>query len=214
MPSHRRLSTALVTVAVITAGSGMAIAASGSAGGDDEHGTPLTLSGTVEGLTPGAARTLAVTIANPNVKPIVVAAVATSVTSPSGACPAAALTVGDLTSPVTVPAGASAAGRLPVRLAADAPDACQGAVFALRFAATGRGDGSLVAPTPETPGTTTAPAVPPATVTPSAKWKTVTVKRRKKVCRTRKVRVRGKVRRRKVCRVVVVKVKVKVRVAR
>ena len=89
-----------------------------------------------------------------------------------------------------------------------------GVVFALRFSATGRGEGSLVAPAPETPGTTTAPPLPPATVTPSGKWKTVTVKRRKKVCRTRKVRVRGKVRRKKVCRIVVVKVKVKVRVSR
>lgn len=212
MPSHRRLSTALVTFAVIASGTGMAIAASGAAGGDEEHGSPLTLSGSVEGLTPGAARSLSVTIANPNGKPVVVASVATSVTTPSGTCPVTALTVGDLAAPVTVPAAGSAAGTLPVRLAADAPDACQGATFALRFSATGRGEGSLVTAAPQAPGRTTAPTAPPATAAPSGRYRTVVVKRRRRVCRTRKVRVRGKVRRRKVCRTVIVKVKVKVRV--
>ncbi len=154
MPSRRRISTALVTLAAITAGTGMAIAASDTGTGD-EQGAPLTLSGSVEGLTPGAARDLAVTIANPNAKPLVVASVATTVTTPAQDCPARSLTVGDLDTPVTVPATGSASGRLPVRLAPDAPDACQGTVFALRFSATGRGEGSLAAPA-------TPAATPPA----------------------------------------------------
>lgn len=204
MPSLRRFSTALITGAVIVAGTGLAVAASDSAGTADGRGAPLTLTGTVEGLTPGAARDLPVTIANPNAKPLEVAAITTAVTATPPSCPDAALRVGDLPAPVTVPADASAVGHLPVRLSATAPDACQGAVFALRFTATGRGEGSLVIPAPTTPAT------PPATATPTGSSKTVTVTRRRKVCRTRRVRVRGTIRRRKVCRVVLVKVKVRV----
>lgn len=204
MPSLRRFSTALITGAAVVAGTGLAVAASGSATAGDEQGAPLTLTGTVEGLTPGAARDLPVTIANPNAKPRVVAAITTAVTATPPSCPDAALRVGDLPAPVTVPGDASAVGHLPVRLAATAPDACQGAVFALRFSTTGRGEGSLVVPAPATPAT------PPATATPTGSWKTVTVTRRRKVCRTRRVRVRGTVRRRKVCRIVLVKVKVRV----
>lgn len=205
MPSHRRISTALVTLAAIAAPAGIAIAAS-SAGSGEEQGAPLTLSGSVDGLTPGAARDLAVTIGNPNAKPLVVSSVTTSVTSPAATCPAGSLIVGDLESPVTIPANASAAGVLPVRLVADAPDACQGAAFALHFDAIGRGEGSLAVPvTPATPVTPTTPGTSGAGGT-----KTVIVKRRKKVCRVRKVRVRGKVRRMKTCRVVTVKVKVTV----
>lgn len=209
MPSLRRLSTALITGAALVAGTGMAIAASDSAPAGDEQGAPLTLTGTVEGLTPGAARDLPVTIANPNGRPLVIGAIATAVSTAPQACPAAALTVGDLPGPVTVPGDASAVGHLPVRLAADAPDACQGAVFALHFTTTGRGEGSLRPATPATPATTT-PSTPPATATPTGKTKTVTVTRRRRVCRTRRVRVHGTVRRRKSCRVVRVKVKVQV----
>lgn len=213
MPSLRRFSTALITGAVIVAGTGLAVAASDSAGTADERGAPLTLTGTVEGLTPGAARDLPVTIANPNAKPLEVAAITTAVTATPPSCPDAALRVGDLPAPVTVPADASAVGHLPVRLSATAPDACQGAVFALRFTTTGRGEGSLVVPAPATPATPTAPtapATPPATATPTGSWKTVTVTRRRKVCRKRRVRVRGTIRTRKVCRIVRVKVKVRV----
>lgn len=201
---------ALITGAAIAAGTGMAIAASDFAGPAGEQGAPITLSGSVEGLHPGAARDLTVTIANPNAKPLVVSDVTTSVDSPAEACPATALTAAPLAAPVTVPAQSSASGRIPVTLSADAPAGCQGVRFALRFAAVGRGEGSLT-PTP----TPAAPATPPASGAPAAaapggSVRTVTVTRRKRVCRMRKVRVHGRLRRRKVCRFVRVKVRIQV----
>lgn len=200
---------ALITGAAIAAGTGMAIAASDFAGPAGEQGAPITLSGSVEGLHPGAARDLTVTIANPNAKPLVVREVTTSVDSPAEACPATALTAAPLAAPVTVPAQSSASGRIPVTLSADAPAGCQGVRFALRFAAVGRGEGSLTAaPTPAAPATPASGA--PAAAAPGGSVRTVTVTRRKRVCRTRKVRVRGRLRRRKVCRIVRVKVRVQV----
>lgn len=200
---------ALITGAAIAAGSGMAIAASDFAGPAGEQGAPITLSGSVEGLVPGAARDLTVTIANPNAKPLVVSEVTTSVDSPAEACPATALTAAPLAAPVTVPAQSSASGRIPVTLSADAPTGCQGVRFALRFAAVGRGEGSLTAaPTPAVPATPASGA--PAAAAPGGSTRTVTVTRRKRVCRTRKVRVRGRLHRRKVCRFVRVKVRIQV----
>lgn len=200
---------ALITGAAIAAGTGMAIAASDFAGPAGEQGAPITLSGSVEGLHPGAARDLTVTIANPNAKPLVVSEVTTSVDSPAEACPATALAAASLAAPVTVPAQSSASGRIPVMLSADAPAGCQGVRFALRFAAVGRGEGSLTAaPTPAAPATPASGA--PAAAAPGGSARTVTVTRRKRVCRTRKVRVRGRLRRRKVCRIVRVKVRVQV----
>lgn len=213
MPPVRRFSTALITGAAIVAGTGLAIAATDAAGPADEQGAPLTLTGTVDGLTPGAARDLPVTIANPNAKPLAITTIATFVSTGAPGCPTSELAVGDLRAPVTVAGDAIAVVRLPVRLSGDAPDACQGAVFALRFSTTGRGEGSLVPVTPPAPATTdtpTAPATPPATATAGGAHKTVIVKRRRRVCKSRRVRVRGVVRRRKVCRTVIVKVKVRV----
>lgn len=213
MPPLRRISTALITGAAIVAGTGLAIAATDAAGPADEQGAPLTLAATVDGLTPGAARDLPVTIANPNAKPLAIASIATSVSTGSQGCPASALVVGDLGAPVTVAGDATALVRLPVRLSGDAPDACQGAVFALRFSTTGRGEGALVPVTPVAPTTPAAPSTPmtpPATATAGGAFKTVIVKRRRKVCKRRRVRVRGVVRRRKVCRTVIMKVKVRV----
>lgn len=215
MPSVRTISTALITGAALVAGTGMAVAASEIAGRADEQGAPITLSGSVEGLVPGAARDLTVTIANPNPKPLVVGEVTTAVASPDKACPATTLTAAPLAAPVAVPAQSTASGRIPVTLAADAPSACQGVRFALRFSVVGRGEGSLTAtPAPVAPATPAAPSTPasgtPATAKPSGALKTVTVTRRRRVCMTLKVRVRGKVRRRKVCRIVKVKVKIQV----
>lgn len=215
MPSVRTISTALITGAALVAGTGMAVAASEIAGRADEQGAPITLSGSVEGLVPGAARDLTVTIANPNPKPLVVGEVTTAVASPDKACPATTLTAAPLAAPVAVPAQSTASGRIPVTLAADAPSACQGVRFALRFSVVGRGEGSLTAtPAPVAPTSPATPATPssgtPATAKPSGALKTVTVTRRRRVCMTLKVRVRGKVRRRKVCRIVKVKVKIQV----
>lgn len=215
MPSVRTISTALITGAALVAGTGMAVAASEIAGRADEQGAPITLSGSVEGLVPGAARDLTVTIANPNPKPLVVGEVRTAVASPDKACPATTLTAAPLAAPVAVPAQSTASGRIPVTLAADAPSACQGVRFALRFSVVGRGEGSLTAtPAPVAPTSPATPATPssrtPATAKPSGALKTVTVTRRRRVCMTLKVRVRGKVRRRKVCRIVKVKVKIQV----
>ena len=208
--ARRRLTTALLALG-LTGGTAAAAIAAGALDGTPELGRPITLGGQVEDLVPAAPRELVVRFANPNGAPLLVSSVTTEVSSPTASCPASALRVGDLRSPVTVPAQGAASGAVAVTLAGDAPAACQGVRFALSFRATGRGEGTLVPA--DTGGTTTTPpaTTPQTPVTPSSP-KTRTKIVRKRVCKRRrvKVRVHGRTVRRwkRVCRTVKVKVKV------
>jgi len=196
----------LVIAAVLATGAVGAYAATGSGGASQSE--PLALSGSVTGLVPGARRAIAVEVTNPNAREATVTDVAVAVTGEQAGCPASALEVGRIATPLTVPAAASRTTALPVTLAASAPDACQGASFALRYSATATvpdlpsGTGGE---TPSGTGSETPAAVP---ATPKTKLVTKTVVRTKRVCRI----TRRHHRRVKHCRKVRVKVRIKVRV--
>jgi hypothetical protein len=201
MPKPRHTGV-LVIATVLATGAVGAYAAAGSGG--TSQNDPLALSGSVSGLVPGARRTIEIQVTNPNGREVTVTDVAVGVTAERTGCPASALEVGHASTPLAVPASGSSTTTLPVTLAASAPDACQGASFALRYSATATGPDLPAGSPAQTPSGT--PVVTPAA--PKTKVITKTVYRTKRVCRI----TRRHHKRVKHCRKVRVKVRIKVRV--
>jgi len=185
MPRPRHTG-ALVIATVLATGAVGAYAATGS--GSTSQSGPLALSGSVSDLIPGARRSIDLEVMNPNGREVTVTDVAVTVTAEQAGCPANALQVGRISPALTVPATSSRTTALPVTLAADAPDACQGAGFSLHYATTATG--------PDLPSRTTS----------GTKLVTRTVYRTKRVCRITH-RHHKRVRH---CRTVRIKVRVKV----
>ena len=112
--------------------------------------------------------------------------VAVTVTAGQAGCPASTLQVGRIASPLTVPASSSRTTPLPVTLAADAPDACQGASFSLQYATT--------ATAPDLPAGVTGPTKLVTRTVHRTKWVCrVTHRHHKRVRHCRKVRVKVRV---------------------
>lgn len=106
----------------------------------------FTISGSVADLAPGLERSLVVQLRNPGRDPLSVSSLAVSVGRPSrSGCAASNLAVSPFRGPVTVPADGTASTTLAVRLAAGAPNACQGTSFPLTYR--GRAGRAVVAGT-------------------------------------------------------------------
>lgn len=92
--------------------------------------------GAATGLVPGGTVIRKVRVANPNNVDIKVTRLDTSVGRPSPSCPANAVTVDSLASPVLVAKNAHADVPLTVRMAASAPNACRNLTFPLTYSGT------------------------------------------------------------------------------
>ena len=105
----------------------------------------FTVGGDIAGLYPGAEMTLDAEVTNPFPFAIRVVSVSVAVADAGPGCPASVLSVSGSTDAVEVPAGRVGIVPLDVRMSSDAPDACQGATWPLRFTATGvaRGENDL-----------------------------------------------------------------------
>lgn len=99
----------------------------------------FTIAGEVDGLFPGAVATLEARVTNPHPFAIRVSAVAVTVADAAPGCPASMLEVGESAGSVVVAGGSSGIIPLDVRMHLNAPDACQGAIWPLRFTAVGLG---------------------------------------------------------------------------
>lgn len=97
-----------------------------------KHGS-FGIGGSVNGLYPGLTKPLKLTVSNPQHFAIVVTSVTVAVGNASQACGAANLSVTHFSGRRRVGAKGSARVTLEVTLAHSAPDACQGAVFPLRY---------------------------------------------------------------------------------
>jgi hypothetical protein len=97
-----------------------------------KHGS-FTIAGSVKGLYPGLTKPLKLTITNPQHFAIVVTSVKVAVGNASQGCKAANIAVTHFSGRRRVGAKGSARVTLELTLAHKAPDACQGAVFPLRY---------------------------------------------------------------------------------
>jgi len=126
---------AVAVAALAVAGvAGIATAAkggNGSGGGPDPK--PLVVSGSVEGLLPGVPNVLNISVTNSNKSAIAVRTVTVSATDASAGCPASVLSFTPRAPGQVIAAEATALVPVAVVMAADAPDACQGSTFPLRY---------------------------------------------------------------------------------
>ena len=133
-----RRAIAAVAVLGLLAGAVAAYAALGvgdSAAKRDRHRPAVRIRGDVDGLYPGASTVLYARVRNRSHRPIRVLRVKTRVGSPSAACDRIALHAKRIRPRVVIGAHHRRRLRIPVRLRASAPDACQGAAFPLRYRA-------------------------------------------------------------------------------
>lgn len=116
------------------------LAAVATAGDEPASGTPIafTITGSVERLYPGLSLPLPLTVTNGEPFPIVVTSIVESVGDGATGCPGAYLTIGGLPGTIVVPARGSAIVAVPIARRHSAPDACQGAVFALSYSGQAR----------------------------------------------------------------------------
>jgi hypothetical protein len=98
----------------------------------------FTIGGSVGGLFPGASKQLVLHVANPQHFAIVVTRIQTTVESPSQSCSGSYFTVPAFAGQLRVPAEGHAEVTVTVTLSHAAPDACQGAVFPLRYSGSAR----------------------------------------------------------------------------
>jgi hypothetical protein len=103
-----------------------------------EGGPRFTISGSVDGLWPGGRRSLVVIADNPYPFDIVLTSLSVTVGDASVACPGSFLHISSLTAEVRIAGGGQRAIELAASLDADAANDCQGATWALSYAASAR----------------------------------------------------------------------------
>jgi hypothetical protein len=128
-------AVAVVALAVVGI-TGIATAAKGGGGSRGANPKPLIVNGSVEGLFPGVPNILQVSVTNENNTAIAVASVVVQASDAGPECPASVLTFTPPPPGQVITAGATANVPVTVEIAADAPDACQGATFPLRHTVT------------------------------------------------------------------------------
>ncbi len=99
------------------------------------HRPAVRIRGHVDGLYPGVKTVLHAKARNRSHRPLRLLRVKTRVGSPSAACDRVSLRAKRIRPRVVIGAHHRRRLRIPVRLRASAPDACQGAAFPLRYRA-------------------------------------------------------------------------------
>jgi hypothetical protein len=96
----------------------------------------VTITGTVDGLTPGRTTTLHLTLRNPGSREAPITVVR-AVPTDSPRCAASYVTTGDWHGAIVVPANGSADVALPITVSATLPARCAGAAWRLDYSAQG-----------------------------------------------------------------------------
>lgn len=91
------------------------------------------ISGEVEALYPGVDATLEATVTNPHPFAIRVTHAGSAVLDAAAECPASMIQVDDAEPGVVIPAHSTGTVSLRIRMSRNAPDACQGVTWPLRF---------------------------------------------------------------------------------
>jgi len=147
--TRRRCLVEAMAVVALSLGAATALAAAGAGAGDRHpslgqamahgpQGPRLALSGRVEGLRPGVPQPLRVRAANRTKRTLWLRSAAARVHDASPACPGLLLTVRPYRGRLKLRPREVRTLALPTVLGAEAPDACQSAIFPLRFSARAR----------------------------------------------------------------------------
>lgn len=133
MSRRPRVGVWSLAAAVAAATALTGAAASGSSA--SHHGRPVafTLRGHVTGLYPGASRRLVVVVRNRARRPLRVRSITTRVGDAGAGCSRRNLRVSRFRGRLLVAPGRARRVKVRVRMLATSPDACQAAVFRLRF---------------------------------------------------------------------------------
>lgn len=105
-------------------------------GGGGPSTGAFELTGSVDGLYPGANLALPVRVENPARFAVRLLTLEVRVADAGPGCPASTISVGPYPGGVQVPARGEVVVDLPVTMIPGAPDACQGATFALTYRGT------------------------------------------------------------------------------
>jgi hypothetical protein len=119
--------------ALALTGSGSASVSRGGTATASSTGNTFGITGGVSGLYPCDVAQLPRTVTNRKPFPISVTSISTSVAQASPGCLAGYLSVSAFTGHLTVPATGNATATVTATLSHAAPDACQGATFALTY---------------------------------------------------------------------------------
>jgi hypothetical protein len=131
----RSLLALLAAVGVVLAAVTTEMERTRAAGATSSH--RLTLRGSARGLYPGAERWVRIVVRNRTDRDVRLLRLSRRVTDAPAGCPTRALWIGRPRSLPVIAAGGRARIRVRVRMRRSAPDACQGAVFRVRFRARG-----------------------------------------------------------------------------
>lgn len=128
------IAAGLTAVAAIGVLGGRQLALAGQ--DNSAAGHTFTLSGSVNGLTPGKPTPLRLTVANPDSQPIRLTSATATPRAASSACPASLLKITTFsgTPETVVAARGKAVIELTVTLSTQAPDACKKVSFPLTYA--------------------------------------------------------------------------------
>jgi hypothetical protein len=131
---HRTRRHVVAAAAIAAVASGAAGAPRTTPGPPPAPGGPLvTLSGNVDGLYPGAALTLPLTVTNTQPYDVRLTAVRVDIGAASAACPASSITVNSWQGGAIVPGRGTTQIQLPVAMPTGAADGCVGQTFPLTF---------------------------------------------------------------------------------
>ena len=139
---------------------GLAVTTSAEiAGAAEVPSGSFSVSGSVGGLYPGAVAQLPVRVDNPEPRALRLESITIVAANANEGCDATNFSSAGFQGSLIVPARGSLVVPVEVRMPRSAPDACQGATFALTFG----GSGELVTGPPDTPPSTTVTTRQPPT---------------------------------------------------
>lgn len=131
-PTHRRGFAVAGAAIALTAASAVVLS---DAQAQQRAGSDFTIDGEIDGLYPGLDSTLDAVVTNPQPVRLTVTAIEVSSSDAGPLCPASLLSFGAIVDSDSIAPGETEIVRIPVRVATETPDACQGASWSLEFAA-------------------------------------------------------------------------------
>lgn len=131
-PGHNTSDTSAQVLGEVLQANGKANS-NGSSNAGGASSNKFSVVGSVDGLYPGSTKQLKLTLSNDTGAALKVTSLFIDVVGGSAGCATTNLQVGSFSGPVTIPKKGSAVTVMSITMIAEAPNACQGANFALSY---------------------------------------------------------------------------------